>query len=149
MAYNLMKLQRHVFGWTGDARWMDAYERALFNCRLGTQNAQGLKQYFFPLAAGYWRAYNSPEESFWCCTVPARRSSRSSPTRFISAAAATSMSTSLSPSTLDWKDESLVLEKLTQFPRRARNDAEDQILTAGGSGLFMCGFRAGRPKMRR
>ena len=47
---------------------MDAYERALFNCRLGTQNAQGLKQYFFPLAAGYWRAYNSPEESFWCCT---------------------------------------------------------------------------------
>jgi hypothetical protein len=51
VAYNLMKLQRHVFSWTGDARWMDAYERALFNCRLGTQNAQGLKQYFFPLAA--------------------------------------------------------------------------------------------------
>ena len=68
VAYNLMKLQRHVFSWTADARWMDAYERALFNCRLGTQNAQGLKQYFFPLAAGYWRAYNSPEESFWCCT---------------------------------------------------------------------------------
>ena len=68
VAYNLMKLERHVFGWTGDARWMDAYERALFNCRLGTQNADGLKQYFFPLAAGYWRAYNSPEESFWCCT---------------------------------------------------------------------------------
>ena len=67
-AYNLMKLHRHVFSWTADARWMDAYERALFNCRLGTQNAQGLKQYFFPLAAGYWRAYSSPEESFWCCT---------------------------------------------------------------------------------
>lgn len=57
VAYNLMKLERLVFGWSGDARWMDAYERALFNCRLGTQNAQGLKQYFFPLAAGYWRAY--------------------------------------------------------------------------------------------
>ena len=57
-----------VFGWTGDARWMDAYERALLNCRLGTQNAQGLKQYFFPLAAGYWRAYHSAEDSFWCCT---------------------------------------------------------------------------------
>ena len=68
VAYNLMKLQRLVFGWSGDARWMDAYERALFNCRLGTQNAQGLKQYFFPLAAGYWRAYGSPDESFWCCT---------------------------------------------------------------------------------
>ena len=68
VAYNLMKLERHVFSWTGDARWMDAYERQLWNCRLGTQNAQGLKQYFFPLAAGYWRYYNSAEESFWCCT---------------------------------------------------------------------------------
>src|SRR5450631_2958615 len=68
VAYNLMKLQRLVFGWTANVRWMDEYERTLFNCRLGTQNSQGLKQYFFPLAAGYWRAYNSQEESFWCCT---------------------------------------------------------------------------------
>ena len=68
VAYNLMKLQRHAFAWTGDARWMDAYERSLWNCRLGTQNPQGLKQYFFPLAAGYWRYYNSAENSFWCCT---------------------------------------------------------------------------------
>ena len=35
---------------------------------MGTQNPQGLKQYFFPLAAGYWRYYNSAENSFWCCT---------------------------------------------------------------------------------
>jgi DUF1680 family protein len=48
VAYNLMKLDRHLFAWTGDARWMDAYERSLWNCRMGTQNAQGLKQYFFP-----------------------------------------------------------------------------------------------------
>ena len=68
VAYNLMKLERHAFAWTGEARWMDAYERSLWNCRLGTQNPQGLKQYFFPLAAGYWRYYNSAENSFWCCT---------------------------------------------------------------------------------
>jgi DUF1680 family protein len=117
VAYNLMKLQRHVFSWTADARWMDAYERALFNCRLGTQNAQGLKQYFFPLAAGYWRAYNAPEESFWCCTgtgveefakfadtIYFRRGSEIYINQFI-------------PSTLDWKDEGFVLEQVTQFPR--------------------------------
>ena len=68
VAYNLMKLDRLVFGWTAAAHWMDEYERTLFNARLGTQNPQGLKQYFFPLAAGYWRAYHSPDESFWCCT---------------------------------------------------------------------------------
>jgi len=68
VAYNLMKLERHAFAWTGEARWMDAYERSLWNCRLGTQNPDGLKQYFFPLAAGYWRHFNSPDNSFWCCT---------------------------------------------------------------------------------
>jgi DUF1680 family protein len=117
VAYNLMKLQRHVFSWTGDARWMDAYERTLFTCRLGTQNAQGLKQYFFPLAAGYWRAYHSPEESFWCCTgtgveefakfadtIYFRRGSDIYVNQFIA-------------STLDWKDEGLVLEQVTKFPR--------------------------------
>jgi len=68
VAYNLMKLERHAFAWSGNARWMDAYERSLWNCRMGTQNAQGLKQYFMPLAAGYWKFLGSAENTFWCCT---------------------------------------------------------------------------------
>ena len=43
VGYNLMKLERHLFAWTGDARWMDAYERSMFNCRLGTQNLDGIE----------------------------------------------------------------------------------------------------------
>jgi DUF1680 family protein len=116
VAYNLMKLQRHVFSWTGDARWMDAYERALFNCRLGTQNAQGLKQYFFPLAAGYWRAYNSPEESFWCCTgTGAEEFAKFADTIYFRRGSDIYVNQFI-PSTLDWKDEGLVLEQVTQFP---------------------------------
>ena len=116
VAYNLMKLERLVFGWTADARWMDEYERSLFNCRLGTQNADGLKQYFFPLAAGYWRAYNTPEESFWCCTgtgveefakfadsIYFHRDSDVYVNQFIA-------------STLDWKDEGFDIEQVTKFP---------------------------------
>lgn len=68
VAYNLMKLERQVFGWTGEATWMDAYERSLWNCRMGTQDSQGRKQYFMPLAAGYWKFLGSAENSFWCCT---------------------------------------------------------------------------------
>jgi uncharacterized protein len=116
VAYNLMKLQRLVFSWSGDACWMDAYERALLNCRLGTQNAEGLKQYFFPLAAGYWRAYGSPDESFWCCTgtgveefakftdtIYFRRGSDIFVNQFIA-------------SKLEWKEEGIALEQTTKFP---------------------------------
>jgi DUF1680 family protein len=117
VAYNLMKLQRHVFSWTADARWMDAYERALFNCRLGTQNAQGLKQYFFPLAAGYWRAYNSPEESFWCCTgTGAEEFAKFADTIYFRRGSDLYVNQFIA-STLDWKDEGLAVEQVTQFPR--------------------------------
>jgi DUF1680 family protein len=117
VAYNLMKLQRLVFGWTGDARWMDAYERSLFNCRLGTQNASGLKQYFFPLAAGYWRAYNSPEESFWCCTgTGAEEFAKFTDTIFFRRGSDVYVNQFIA-STLDWKEEGLLIDQVTQFPR--------------------------------
>jgi DUF1680 family protein len=117
VAYNLMKLERLVFGWTADARWMDAYERALFSCRLGTQNAQGLKQYFFPLATGYWRAYNSPEESFWCCTgTGVEEFAKFTDTIFFHRGGDVYVNQFIA-ATLDWKDEGLVIEQVTQFPQ--------------------------------
>jgi hypothetical protein len=117
VAYNLMKLQRLVFGWTGAARWMDEYERALFNSRLGTQNSQGLKQYFMPLAAGYWRAYNSPEESFWCCTgTGAEEFAKFTDTIYYQRGADVYISQFIA-STLDWRDQGFKLEQTTRFPR--------------------------------
>jgi hypothetical protein len=67
-SYNMLKLTRHIFGWTADPRAMDYYERTLFNSRLGTQDADGLKSYFLPLGGGYWKYFHSPLDSFWCCT---------------------------------------------------------------------------------
>lgn len=96
---------------------MDQYERALFNCRLGTQNDQGLKQYFFPLAAGYWRAYNSAEESFWCCTgTGAEEFAKFDDTVFFHRGPDVFVNQFIA-STLDWKDEAFSLEQVTDFPR--------------------------------
>jgi uncharacterized protein len=116
VAYNLMKLQRLVFGWTGNARWMDEYEQAMFNCRLGTQDARGLKQYFFPLAAGYWRAYNSAEESFWCCTgTGAEEFAKFNDTIFFHREGDVYVNQFIA-SSLQWKEEGLALEQVTRFP---------------------------------
>jgi uncharacterized protein len=123
VACNLMKLERHAFSWTGDARWMDAYGRQLWNCRMGTQNAQGLKQYFFPLAAGYWRHYNSAEQSFWCCTgTGAEEFAKFNDTiYFHDAAGAFHDADSIwvnqfIASELDWKETGFVLRQTTNFP---------------------------------
>ena len=68
-AYNMMKLTRHLFGWSPDARFMDYYERTLFNHRLGTINPEdGTMMYYLPLASGYWKTFGKPLDAFWCCT---------------------------------------------------------------------------------
>ena len=68
-AYNMMKLTRHLFGWSPDARYMDYYERLVFNHRLGTINPEdGTMMYYLPLASGYWKTFGKPLDAFWCCT---------------------------------------------------------------------------------
>ncbi len=68
-AYNMMKLTRHLFGWSPAARLMDYYERTLFNHRLGTINPEdGTMMYYLPLASGYWKTFGKPLDAFWCCT---------------------------------------------------------------------------------
>lgn len=68
-AYNMMKLTRHLFGWSPQARYMDYYERVLFNHRLGTINPEdGGMMYYLPLASGYWKIFGKPFDAFWCCT---------------------------------------------------------------------------------
>ncbi|MHC4617772.1 MAG: glycoside hydrolase family 127 protein [Planctomycetota bacterium] len=67
--YNMLKLTRHLFCWNPDARYGDYYERALFNSILSTQDPEtGMMMYFVPLASGYWKIFNTPNDSFWCCT---------------------------------------------------------------------------------
>ncbi len=68
-SYNMLKLTRHVFGWTADPAAADYYERLLWNGVLGTQHpADGEKLYYVPLASGYWKLFGTPLHDFWCCT---------------------------------------------------------------------------------
>jgi DUF1680 family protein len=69
VTYNLQKLTRHIFGWTGDPRAADYYERAYYNGILGVQHpADGDKLYYVPLKSGYWKLFGTPLHDFWCCT---------------------------------------------------------------------------------
>jgi uncharacterized protein len=68
-AYNMMKLTRHLYSWTGDPRYFDYYERNLFNHRLGAiQPETGHTVYFLSTAPGAWKGLCAEDKSFWCCT---------------------------------------------------------------------------------
>ena len=69
VTYNMMKLSRHVFGWSADPAAADYYERAMFNGILGVQHpADGNKLYYVPLQSGYWKLFGTPTQDYWCCT---------------------------------------------------------------------------------
>lgn len=67
-SYNVMKLARHMYGWTGDPKIFDYYERTMFNVRLGTQDPKGMLMYYVSLKPGYWKTFGTPFDAFWCCT---------------------------------------------------------------------------------
>lgn len=67
--YNMLKLTRHIFGWTADPACADYCERALFNGILGSQHPHdGEKLYYVNLAAGLWKLFGTPGQDYWCCT---------------------------------------------------------------------------------
>jgi DUF1680 family protein len=67
--YNMLKLTRHLFCWDPRAEYADFYERALYNHILASQNPEtGMMCYYVPLRSGSRRNYNTPNDSFWCCT---------------------------------------------------------------------------------
>jgi DUF1680 family protein len=68
-SYNMLKLTRHLYQWTGDPRYFDYYERSLLNMRLGTIHPEnGHTQYYLSLTPGAWKTFNTEDNSFWCCT---------------------------------------------------------------------------------
>jgi DUF1680 family protein len=66
--YNMLKLTRHLFALEPSARYMDFYERALYNHILASQHhTTGMMCYFVPLRLGTQKAFNDQYNTFTCC----------------------------------------------------------------------------------
>lgn len=66
--YNMLRLTKMLYTTSSDSKYMDYYERALYNHILSTINPiQGGFVYFTPMRSGHYRVYSQPQTSFWCC----------------------------------------------------------------------------------
>lgn len=115
--YNMLKLTRHLFAWSGSAETMDFYERALFNQILGSQDPEtGMFVYYCPLRPGGFRTYSSPEDSFWCCVGSGMENhSKYGDTIYFQGDDALYVNLFI-PSELTWPDKGLVVRQETEFP---------------------------------
>ena len=119
VTYNLQKLTRHVFGWSGDARAADYYERAFYNGILGVQAPDGAKLYYVPLQGGFWKLWGTPLHDFWCCSGSmAEAFAKLGDSIYFRDAAGANLYVNLFvASQLAWPDRGLQLEQQTRFPR--------------------------------
>ncbi len=66
--YNMVRLADYLFRWTGDKKYSDYIESAIYNGFLTQQNKfTGMPTYFLPLKAGSKKKWGSKRNDFWCC----------------------------------------------------------------------------------
>ena len=137
--YNMLKLTRALFYHNPDAKYMDYYERALYNHILANQDqgaAHGPTTYFMPLNPGGAKGYSNDYSNFTCC----HGTGMESPTKFQDTIYAYSGETLyvnlFIPSTLNWASRSITVTQATTFP--AANTTQ---LTIGGAGHIVLKIR--------
>lgn len=66
--YNMLKLTQHLNQWMPSSKYMDYYERALYNHILASQNPEsGMFCYFVPLRMGTKKQFSDTLHTFTCC----------------------------------------------------------------------------------
>ena len=66
--YNMVRLADYLYRWTGESRYADYIESAVYNGFLAQQNMfSGMPTYFLPLKAGSKKKWGSKRNDFWCC----------------------------------------------------------------------------------
>jgi len=117
--YNMLKLTRHLFAWRPDARYMDYYERALYNHILGSQDPNsGGVTYFYSLKPGHFKIYSTPFDSMWCCVGTGIENHSKYGDTIYYHNEDTLWVNLFIPSRLDWKAKGVTVRQETAFPRR-------------------------------
>jgi hypothetical protein len=119
-AYNMLKLTRQLYTWTGDPRYFDYYERALVNHRLGTIHpGTGATMYYLSLTPGAWKTFSTEDKSFWCCTgTGVEEYSKLNDSIYFHDDAGLYVNLFV-PSELSWTEKGIRVRQDTKFPESA------------------------------
>ncbi len=116
--YNMLKLTRHLYGYNPQIKYVDYYEKALYNHILGQQDPKtGMVAYFLPMKAGAHKVYSTPENSFWCC-VGSGFENQAKYGEFIYYHDQGLYVNLFIPSELNWKEKGITLKQETNFPNQ-------------------------------
>ena len=133
-AYNLLKLSRTLFFHDQDPKYMEYYERALYNQVLGSKQDKAdaekpLVTYFIGLKPGHVRDY-TPKQGTTCCEGTGMESAtKYQDSVYFKKADGSALYVNLySPTTLTWAEKGVTVTQTTDYPRE-----QGSTLTFSGS----------------
>ncbi|WP_405923570.1 beta-L-arabinofuranosidase domain-containing protein [Streptomyces sp. NBC_00035] len=142
-AYNMLKLSRMLFFHEQDPKYMDYYERALYNQVLGSKQDKAdaekpLVTYFIGLTPGHVRDY-TPKQGTTCCEGTGMESAtKYQDSVYFKAADGGALYVNLySPTTLNWSEKGVTVTQTTDYPR----EQGSTITIGGGSAAFALRLR--------
>lgn len=65
--YNMLKLGAELYAVTGDTKYFDYYERAMYNHLLASVDEHGMFCYYVSMKPGWFKTFSTPFQSNWCC----------------------------------------------------------------------------------
>ncbi|MBD1422529.1 glycoside hydrolase family 127 protein [Sphingobacterium chuzhouense] len=115
--YNMLRLTRMLYQTDPKSKYLDYYERALYNHILSTQNPEtGGLVYFTQMRPGHYRVYSQPHTSMWCC-VGSGIENHAKYGEMIYAHSGDDLFVNLFiPSTLNWQEKNVKLVQENNFP---------------------------------
>ncbi|MEO5894828.1 MAG: beta-L-arabinofuranosidase domain-containing protein [Vicinamibacterales bacterium] len=133
--YNLLKLDRQLFMYDQTAKYMDHYERALYNHILASVAEENAgNTYHVPLNPGAQKHFgNAAMNGFTCCNGTALESNtKLQDTIYFRSADNRALYVNLFvPSTVNWRARNVIVQQTTDFPY-----ADTTRLVVKGSGQF-------------
>lgn len=116
-SYNMLKLTADLFRTKPLAKYIDYYERTIYNHILSTQNPEtGGYVYFTPVRPRSYRVYSAPNEAMWCC-VGTGMENHGKYNELIYTHQHDSLFLNLFiASELNWRDKGIKIKQETKFP---------------------------------
>ena len=121
--YNMLRLSKMFYQTSLDKKYIDYYEKALYNHILSSQHPQtGGLVYFTQMRPGHYRVYSQPQTSMWCC-VGSGIESQAKYGEMIYAHTDNNLYVNLFiPSSLNWKEKNIEIIQENKFPDEPKTE---------------------------
>lgn len=119
--YNMLRLSKMLYMTSLDKKYIEYYERALYNHILSSQQPEkGGLVYFTPIRPGHYRVYSQPQTSMWCC-VGSGMENHAKYGEMIYAYSGNNLYVNLFiPSQLNWREKGIEIVQRNHFPDEAK-----------------------------